>query len=235
MNQFQKIQEDHGKHLGLRERNREERHRRILESAARQFRERGYDHVKIEEIAEAAGVSVGTIYNYYKNKGDVLVAIVSLEVNEVLVLGEAVVASPPKNAVKAVERLILTYIDHSLTYLSKEMWRQAMAISTMQPTSPAGDTYAGLDVALKRQTGRLIDKLIAMKIVDSKTDARSIGEMIFHGQNDMFINFVKDDSQSLDDLKVQLRRNLGAVVGLIATGRETVKSGFKKKAERTTT
>lgn len=216
MNQFQKIMGEESRPAGLRERNREERHRRILESAAKQFRERGYDHVKIEEIAETAGVSVGTIYNYYKNKGDVLVALVSLEVNEVLALGEAVVASPPKNAVKAVERLILAYIDHSLTYLSKEMWRQAMAISTMQPTSPAGHTYAGLDVALKQQTGRLIKQLIDMKLVRGNIDVKSLGEMIFHGQNDMFINFVKDDSQSLAALKSMLRRNLRSIVELIA-------------------
>jgi AcrR family transcriptional regulator len=216
MNQFQKLATDGSRPVGLRARNREVRHHRILEAAAEQFRARGYDHVKIEEIAEAAEVSVGTIYNYYKNKGDILVALVSLEVNEVLALGEQVVASPPKNAVKAVEQLIITYIDHSLTYLSKEMWRHAMAISTMQPTSPAGGTYNDLDIALKQQTGRLIEKLITMKLVKDGVDHRSLGEMIFHGQNDMFINFVKDESQSLGALKTHLRRNLKAVVNLIA-------------------
>jgi AcrR family transcriptional regulator len=215
MNQFQKIAERE-KPLGLRARNREQRHGRILECAAEMFRERGYEHVKIEEIAEAAEVSVGTIYNYYKNKGDILVALVALEVNEVLALGEKVVRSPPKDAVAAVERLILTYIDHSLTYLSKEMWRQAMAISTMQPTSPAGGTYTDLDIALKDQTGRLLMRLIDMKSVQTGVNAKVLGEMIFHGQNDMFINFVKDDGQSLAQLKTKLRRNLRAVVELIA-------------------
>ncbi len=216
MNQFQKLTIDGAKSTGLRERNREARQQRILEVAAAQFRARGYDDVKIEEIAEAAEVSVGTIYNYYKNKGDILVALVSLEVDEVLELGERVVASPPKKPVKAVELLILTYIDHSLTYLSKEMWRHAMAISITQPTSPAGSTYNDLDIALKKQTGRLIENLITMKLVRADIDHKSLGEMIFHGQNDMFINFVKDESQSLAALKVELRRNLRAVVNLIA-------------------
>jgi AcrR family transcriptional regulator len=215
MNQFQKIAVEE-KPTGLRARNKEQRHSRILETAAVMFRNRGYEAVKIEEIADAAEVSVGTIYNYYKNKGDILVALVSLEVNEVLTLGEKVVQSPPKDAVAAVERLILTYIDHSLTYLSKEMWRQAMAISTIQPTSPAGGTYTDLDIALKEQTGRLLARLIEMKSVRKTIDAKVLGEMIFHGQNDMFINFVKDDSQSLAQLKARLRRNLRAVVELIA-------------------
>jgi AcrR family transcriptional regulator len=201
---------------GLRAKNREQRDARIVQAAAKLFRARDYELVKIEDIAEAAEVSVGTIYNYYKNKGDVLVALVALEVNEVLALGETVVAAPPTSAVAAVQRLILTYIDHSLTYLSKEMWRQAMAISIIQPTSPAGGTYAGLDVALMQQTGRLLQRLMDMNLVRRSIDARVMGEMIFHGQNDMFINFVKDDAQTLKQLKAKLRRNLKAIVELIA-------------------
>ena len=34
------------------------------------------------------------------------------------------------------------------------MWRQAMAISTQQPNSPFGRTYAALDRALARQSLR---------------------------------------------------------------------------------
>ena len=80
---------------GLREKQRADRHRRILEAAASLFRKVGYEGAKIEAIASEAEVSVGTIYNYYRNKGDILVAIVSMEVNEVLKAGRGVVATPP--------------------------------------------------------------------------------------------------------------------------------------------
>ena len=117
--------------------------RRILDAAAELFREAGYEGAKIEAIAAAAEVSVGTIYNYYQNKGDILVAIVSMEVNEVLNAGRGVVAEPPRNVGDAIDTLIGIYIEHSQSYLSKEMWRQAMAISTQQPDSPFGRTYTG--------------------------------------------------------------------------------------------
>jgi AcrR family transcriptional regulator len=202
---------------GLRLRNKEDRNRRILESAARQFRGRGFDRVKIDEIAEIAAVSVGTIYNYYQSKGDIVVALVSLEVNEVLALGEKLLAKPPKDPAKAISNLICCYIDHSLTYLSKEMWCQAMAISTIQPNSPAGDSYNKLDAALREQVIRMVEKLITMKLVRADIDAEALGSVLFHSQNDMFINFVKNDAQSLYGLKKHLRRNLRAVVDLIAT------------------
>ncbi|TIY03560.1 MAG: helix-turn-helix transcriptional regulator, partial [Mesorhizobium sp.] len=69
---------------GLRARQKADRHRRIIEAAAELFRDAGYEGAKIETIAAQAEVSVGTIYNYYQNKGDILGAIVSMEVNEVL-------------------------------------------------------------------------------------------------------------------------------------------------------
>ena len=126
---------------GLRAKNKADRHLRILNAASRLFREGGYEATRIEAIAADAEVSIGTIYNYYQNKGDILVAIVSMEVNEVLRAGQRVIDEPPRDVSGAVDTLIATYIDHSLVYLSKEMWRHAMAISTQQPESPFGRTY----------------------------------------------------------------------------------------------
>src|SRR6187399_190414 len=130
----------------LRAKHKADRDGRILDAAAALFREAGYEGAKIEAIAAAAEVSVGTIYNYYQDKGDILVAIVSMEVNEVLNAGHGVVAEPPRNVGDAIDTLIGIYIEHSQSYLSKQMWRQAMAISTQQPDSPFGRTYAALDM-----------------------------------------------------------------------------------------
>ena len=130
-----------------------------MEAAAALFREAGYEGAKIEAIAAQAEVSVGTIYNYYRNKGDILVAIVSMEVHEVLNAGQRLVAKPPRNVGEALDTLLGIYIEHSLVYLSKEMWRQAMAISTQQPDSPFGQTYTALDRALADQTCALIARL----------------------------------------------------------------------------
>jgi AcrR family transcriptional regulator len=196
--------------------NREERRRRIVDTATKQFRKRGFDKVKIEDIAEMAHVSVGTIYNYFKNKGDVLVAITDLEVSEVLALGEEIVSNPPDDALKAIDSLILTYIDHSLTYLNKEMWRQAMAISIIQPESPSGAAYIDLDAALRDQTVRLFEALVRRKLLRSDTDAFVIGCMVWHTANDLFVSFVKQDKQKLAELKSMLRRKHKAIVKLIA-------------------
>ena len=201
---------------GLRAKHKADRHQRILEAAARLFRTQGYDSVKMEAIAAAAEVSIGTIYNYYKNKGDLLVAIVSMEVHEVLAAGERVIADPPRHAEKAVARLIANYIEHALVYLSKEMWRQAMAITTQQPDSPSGIAYNELDEALARQTAKLIKKLQTLGLVQVGVDAQAIGEMIFNNTNMMFTIFVKQEAMSVAALLARIRRQNRTLVQAIA-------------------
>jgi AcrR family transcriptional regulator len=201
---------------GLRAKHKADRHQRIVEAAARLFRTQGYDTVKMEAIAAAAEVSIGTIYNYYKNKGDLLVAIVSMEVHEVLAAGERVIADPPRNAEKAVAKLISNYIEHALVYLSKEMWRQAMAITTQQPDSPSGVAYNELDEALARQTSKLIKKLQTLGLVQVGVDAQALGEMIFNNTNMMFTIFVKQEAMSVATLLARIRRQNRTLVQAIA-------------------
>jgi AcrR family transcriptional regulator len=201
---------------GLRERQKANRHTRILDTASRLFRDHGYDAVKMEAIAAEAEVSIGTIYNYYQNKGDLLVAIVAMEVNEVLAAGEKVIAKPPHDAEKAIDTLIGNYIGHSLVYLSKEMWRQAMAISIQQPDSPFGLAYSALDVALARQTCNLIEKLQTLNLVDENADGQSLGELIFNNLNMMFTVFVKSENMTVKQLRLVIRKQLRPVVsGLV--------------------
>jgi len=48
---------------------------RILQAAVQAFSEKGYSEVTIAEIASKANVANGTIYEYFKNKEDVLISI----------------------------------------------------------------------------------------------------------------------------------------------------------------
>ena len=197
---------------GLREKQKAHRHDRIIEAASRLFREQGYEDVKMEAIAAAAEVAIGTIYNYYRNKGDLLVAIVSLEVEEVLRAGEDVITDPPSGVENAVDALVGGYVEHSLHYLSKEMWRQAMAISTTQPMSPFGETYAALDLALARQTCELLQKLQALGLLSREADPANLGEVIFNNTNMNFIVFVKTEAMEMAELRNLLRRQHHAVL-----------------------
>ena len=53
----------------------EERKTQILAAAAKVFAAKGYERATIAEIAKEAGIAEGSIYNYFKNKGDLLISL----------------------------------------------------------------------------------------------------------------------------------------------------------------
>ena len=55
----------------------EARQAQILDAAAGLFAEKGFQRTTTREIAEQAGVSEGTIYNYFANKQDLLMGIMA--------------------------------------------------------------------------------------------------------------------------------------------------------------
>ncbi len=56
-----------------RERERKERSQAILKAAETLFAREGYHQTSMEQIADLAEVSVGTVYVYFKNKEDLLI------------------------------------------------------------------------------------------------------------------------------------------------------------------
>lgn len=200
---------------GLRARQKADRNRRIIQAATDLFHELGYDATRIEDIAARAEVSAGTAYNYFQTKGDLLVAIVSREVEEVLEAGQGVIANCPTDVQAALDALCAVYFDHSLVYLSKEMWREAMAYSISAPDTPFGKRYAELDGLLRTQVCNLLRTLQTQGRARVGVDMSAVGEMVFNNLNMMFIEFTKSE-MPVADLKRAVSRQNAPLARLIA-------------------
>lgn len=72
-------EEDKGRVGGPRRRElaKRERAERILDAASTIFAQKGYDGATIRDISSLAGLADGTIYNYFENKFDLLIGILS--------------------------------------------------------------------------------------------------------------------------------------------------------------
>ena len=81
----------------------EERREQIIKAATKLFSEQGYYLTTIQDIASEAGISVGLIYQYFKDKDDVLFLTLKL----VLETYEKVIPAAIEGAEHPLERLCL--------------------------------------------------------------------------------------------------------------------------------
>ncbi len=88
MRERKKMQEPQQSRAALRrQREKEQRYATILRVAEPLFARQGYHQTSLEAIADAAEVSVGTVYFYFKNKEDLLITMmrqVGYELRKVL-------------------------------------------------------------------------------------------------------------------------------------------------------
>jgi AcrR family transcriptional regulator len=91
----------------------------ILEAAARVFAEQGFSAGTTNRIAERAGVSVGSLYEYFPNKDSILVALVERTTAEGLARIEARLEEDSEGGVD-LGRLLLGFVEAMLLFHRRE-------------------------------------------------------------------------------------------------------------------
>ena len=85
---------------------------RILSVARMRFETVGYKRTSIAQIAQEAGVAVGTVYRYFKSKEDVLVAVLE-QTNEAWLEKARETARAPGTALERIMRLAEASVVHN--------------------------------------------------------------------------------------------------------------------------
>lgn len=196
----------------LRERQKSNRRRNILQAARDRFSTNGFDATTIEMIAEKAEVSSVTIYNYYGTKTGLLLALVAE--SDTLLTGriDAILSDPPDDIVEAFALFAATIRDHALSFLTKPVWRQAIAASIIEGNSHFGRAYARLDRELARQLSQILGKLQDRGLLTAETDVDVLGESLFHLQNARFIQFISIDELKSDTVDRYMREDIAAIL-----------------------
>lgn len=86
----------------------------VLRAAAQVFAKRGYAAGTTNHIAERAGVSIGTLYEYFPNKDALLVALMERHIREgeaVLERAAAELAAAPRSLPESVRHFVRAMVD----------------------------------------------------------------------------------------------------------------------------
>src|SRR5262245_15661708 len=108
---------------GLRDTQKRARTERILNAASDLFRTKSFDETTVEEIAELAELSVGTVFNYYGSKVNILLSLIEIENTKIVK-----VASRPRSGSTRLNgagicKLLERITTESLSLVAPAAWR----------------------------------------------------------------------------------------------------------------
>lgn len=98
----------------------------ILAAAAQLFEERGYDATTADDIADAASVSIGTFYSYFRNKRQVFLTLYAASIEDILELGitEIDFSTNPRQAIRETVHRALQR--DKLFYSLRQAWAELL-------------------------------------------------------------------------------------------------------------
>ena len=100
----------------------------IVEASAQVLEERGYKGATTNRIAERAGVSVGTLYQYFRSKDEIFEALIEKESTAYLAAIEKSVPSIKMPLDAAIRRMLeVGYAHHGLIFGIREVFRHTPA------------------------------------------------------------------------------------------------------------
>jgi len=138
----------------LRDRKKESRRERILEAALSAFGELGFEAASMASIAEMAELGVGTLYNYFPSKGDLLLALVGSRSGWAESEMDAVLSDPRSSTEAKALGLARAYLK-SFSSFNKRIWREFLAFSlSSRPELIAG--IRAVDESFVASLGRLL-------------------------------------------------------------------------------
>ncbi len=125
----------------LRERLRREMAAGMLLAAEEVFAESGLSKAHVEDIARRAGVAVGTLYNYYKDRDALLAATLTARVEELrtdfAAVTEKHTRSPARSMLLELSRAYLAFVVRRRTFMRILVAGELAQLSDSYPTSAA--------------------------------------------------------------------------------------------------
>jgi AcrR family transcriptional regulator len=197
---------------GLRERKKIERRVEILSHGRDLFTRLGFDNASVEQIAEAANISAGTVYNFFPSKIDILMEIQLQEI-ETQMTRRLAAAGPIPADPKAG---ILQLIRHQLEVLDGLNRRELKLVTTHAVltgrASLAGQAYAAADALFQSEIYDRLEAYRAAGALASATQTQPLAALTFSAINGEFFVWLADDASTVDDALSRVQRHLGLLL-----------------------
>ena len=193
--------------MGLQEKKKIMRRKRILAAATTLFQTRGYADTTINAIADKADVGVGTIYNYFSSKNEILLNIIAdifLEKKPEKIIHE-------NDPAQTVIRFLSYYMDE-FSIFEKEIWRSWFAALYQEPN--LFERAYELDMKIVGELAGLCEEMQAKRMMTDNVPPLEAAKLLYTP----FIPFVMSYIM-IEDMDIHAaKKEFGNQVELIFRG-----------------
>ena len=195
---------------GRRERQKQDRERRILAAARRLFDRKGYDGTSMENVAARAGLAVGTLYNYFPSKEELLFAISRADTEPLLQIGEAILADLPDDPAEAIGALTEVMVQ-GITAGERRLWRELFVAAIAAPDTLGARLFA-LDLRLIAQLTTMIERLKARGAIEANVDSSRAAGLFYGICLTWSIAFATRDDLTIETVRAEISESVRITV-----------------------
>lgn len=192
--------------------------RTILDAAHDLFVIKDYAQTTMEAVASQAEVAVGTLYNYFPTKGDLLLALIADSDEKYILAGRRLVEKPNDDPVKALADIMVLATEHCVRQVGKSIWCQVSATSLTNADSSFGLQYALTTKKHEELVVAMMRELQRRGKIRIDIDAAKASHYLFSTKSKLFLNFVASSTMPLNEHR---REVYEAVSYFLAGIRET--------------
>lgn len=161
------------KGIPLTEEEQARRRREIFDAAVQLFIEKGFTETSMREIAAAAGAGKSTLYDYFKNKDEILVSYFEDELQTITSLAESI-NHKDLPAEEKLQQIMRAHLDYLLAnkniYLILTVEAQRLGIQSQKRIQASRHAYQDLvcrliEAGIGEGSFRPVDPLLAMRMI----------------------------------------------------------------------
>ncbi|HEX37436.1 MAG TPA: TetR/AcrR family transcriptional regulator, partial [Candidatus Cloacimonetes bacterium] len=150
---------------GLREKKKSARKDRIFSAAVALFNKKGFSNTSMQDIAEKASLAVGTLYNYFPSKNDLLLDIMQEEM-EITITGDDALfnVNLQNHDAKDIIKSLLKKIYSIPLLLNKESMKEVLMATFSSDKHMKKGVI--LDIGLMKAFQKLLERLQKNKMIN---------------------------------------------------------------------